>query len=633
MRHWNVLAIGAVCLAAGGLGVADELDDLVRQVRPKARFAEYTPRFRVERRTFTFHHVTGPKQEAWAVIRDGEKYVAIWRSAFHLLALTPDAAKTTLNMPTGRYHLDNYLGPMLYTGQFLKPVRMHGSIVLTDVTGPKDEWTGGGETITLTRSLQTEGRVARHRFVLSVDPVLGYRIDGHYDVRFEARPEKATFVGPTFTPGCYPPWPKDRVYDRTVHCPAGGGYRGWANNLVCMDRCDSRKSDCTWRDGGFIAFLTRRDGWGSCRTRADGGGAVAMPVCNAHNDFHVRINLPANLPTDETGRRRFQAHHRLCGLPPELSAHVWDRMELIQKNARGVFVSIGEPEGFEDQPMALTEPERGITWTSHPPEIVTDVARTGSRSALLTKSTWPNLPQVSCLPDSKFLLEAYFKVVPWTRQQVAAARAKDDARRAGLKKKGKPLPPPVEWDRIAPEAYLTAHVYEWTPHSRTWLVRQQTTKATGDKPGWQRAVLQFDTPKWDPCVNIVFEVRGCTAYLDDFRLVRIDPAGAPPNLSVHPAAEVELAELGCTRWPTRTHEAKRFRRTPGRTETLYVTAGEAVVDTPAGTVTLQAGHLVVLPEGLQTEWDVRQPLTMHYRAAAPAGTAAGAARQARTKAP
>lgn len=623
MRHLAAALAVLVVQTAAGPARSDEIDDLVRRLQPPARFGGYKPSFRAVQRTFTFHHVKGPETKQWWVIMDGDKYVALHRSGdFNLIALTPDLAGTTLRMPAGRYHLDTQLGPTLCTHQFLAPVKVHGSIYSGAAAGPKDEWIAGDNRLTLARSFETEGRIARHRFVLSVDPVFGYRIDGHYDVRFREAPKQERWVGPTFCPGCYVPWPGQRIYDRTVYCPGAGlgGYRGWANNLLCMDRCDADRKKFCWRDGGFIAHLNPRSGWSVCRTRQDGGGDVSMALCNAHNDFHVWIDVPEDLPKDERGWYRFQGHHRLLALPPELTRHVWDHVELIQQGAKGVFVSIGEVEGFEDQPKPLTEPRRGLTWTSGAPAVVSGEARSGGKSLFLKGSSWPNLPQVSCLPEARYRLEAYFKVLAWTQEEAAAARQKDQDHREKLQKRGQPLPPETDWDHLAPEAYITAHMYEWSPHSRKWLLRQQTTKATAEQKGWQRVVLEFETPKWDPFVNIVFEVRSGKAYMDDFSLMQVkDARAAAPGVKAHPATEEELERLGCAQWPTWTCQPKTFRRHYDRTETCYITEGEAAIDTAVGSVTLEPGHLVVLPKGLECTWQVRKAVKKHYRSEAPPG--------------
>ena len=73
----------------------------------------------------------------------------------------------------------------------------------------------------------------------------------------------------------------------------------------------------------------------------------------------------------------------------------------------------------------------------------------------------------------------------------------------------------------AARAYIKGDFYEWSPHSRKWILEQQTSAATSEKDGWQQVSLEFTTPKWDPFINIVFVVEDGKAYLDDFRLARI----------------------------------------------------------------------------------------------------------------
>lgn len=613
MKHVALFCVAALMVPA--LGHADEVDDLVKQLNPPARFKDYKANFHAEKRTFVFNQVSGPETKEWWVVMDGDKYVALHRSGdFNLFALTPEFAKTKLDMPTGRYHLDNQLGPMLNTNQFLKPVKLHGSIQLTEAGGSIDEWVGGGQSITFVRTMDTAVQKTKHRFVFTVDPVLGYRIDAQYNVRFKEMPTEAYWPSATFCPGCFPAWPKDRLYDRTVHCPPGSGYRGWANNLLCMDRCDGDKVSTAWRDGGFIAYLNPRTGWSVCRTRADGGGDTpSLNVCNAHNDFHVRLPFPKELPKDANGWYEFKPVHRLLALPPELTKHVWDKVELIQKGVKDVFLYLGEPCNFDDQPRELTDPVRGLCWTSGGPSVTTEAARSGKQSLLLKGTSWPNLPEVECDPDSRYRLEAWFKVVPLSDDEKAAAKKKDEEKRAALTKTGKPLPAEIDWAGAKAEAYITAHMFEWTPHANKWLVRQETTRAGGDKADWQHVVLEFDTPRWDPKINIVLEVRNAAkAYLDDFCLAKLDkPAQAVPK--VYPATKTELESLKCESWPTWSSQAKTIKAAYNKTEVCYVTEGEVIIRHALGAVTVEAGHMLILPKGLDCTWQVVKPVKKHYK--------------------
>jgi hypothetical protein len=53
----------------------------------------------------------------------------------------------------------------------------------------------------------------------------------------------------------------------------------------------------------------------------------------------------------------------------------------------------------------------------------------------------------------------------------------------------------------------------------------KTNTVTEAKAGWQKVSLEFTTPKWDPFLNVVFEVRDCKVYLDDFSLTRVQRGG------------------------------------------------------------------------------------------------------------
>jgi hypothetical protein len=471
-------------------GRADEIDDLAAQIKPEPRFKDYQPNFRAETRRFTFHQARGQVEEPeWRLIRDGEKYVALVRSGdILLLARTPDAASADLAMPTGRYHLDTLQGPSLPTWQFIQQEKDY--VVYGE--GGTDTFEGGGRSITLVRRQSADDREVHHRFVLTVDPVFGYRIDGHYHAALRELPQgkQRVFGSGTFCPGCYTPWAETAVFDRTVYTPAHAtGCVGYANNLLAMDRCDGNRARFTWRDKGFIAYLDPRSGWSVVRTRDDGLGVPTMSLCNAHNDFHISIPIPEDLTPEADGRYHVRAHHRLMALPPELTRHLWDHMTMQDVGKDGVFVRVGRVEDFEDQPISLALPTRGLTWTSGGPRIATDQARSGAKSLLLTGTSWPNLPQVSLKPQTTYVLEAWFKVE----------------------------------GQSGTRAYIKGDYYEWSPHQREWLLQQQTSDVKAGE-GWKRAALQFTTPEWDPFINIVFVLEGeGKAYMDDFRLAPVEP--------------------------------------------------------------------------------------------------------------
>lgn len=510
------------------LVAGDEIDKLESRVKPERRFESYQAKWHVETRTFSFRHYNRTvTKDYFQVVMDGKKVVAVLRSGdIMLVGKTPDLADTKVNMPVERLHLDNLPGPSLPTYQFIKKVQTHGSIYkdLGDKALPSDHWEVGEGHLTYVRKQTLPDYEVEARFTFTVDPVYGYRLDAVRDVYFNKKPEKGKVKmnGGSFCPGCYVPWEHASLYDRTAWTPAKGGIEGWANNLVTMDRCDSNKKDFVWRDGGFIAYLPGRRGWSPCFTRMDGtGDTPRLALCNAHNDFHIKF-IVKDLPRTDDGRWHFRPVHRLVFLPPEMTAEVWDKVDLIQKNARSIIIKIGDVEDFEDQPVSLTEPARGLVWTSGAPDLVKGIAHSGKTSLKIEGRQWPNLPQVSLKPSTRYRLEGWMKVEPWSAERIAAEKAKDARRRQKLREKGRDLPPEIEWDNLQPRAYIRGDFYEWSPYSGKMLEKHTTSVATDKTDKWQHVTWEFTSPDWGPFINISFHADQCTAYLDDFALREID---------------------------------------------------------------------------------------------------------------
>lgn len=81
----------------------------------------------------------------------------------------------------------------------------------------------------------------------------------------------------------------------------------------------------------------------------------------------------------------------------------------------------------------------------------------------------------------------------------------------------------------------------------------------------------------------------------------------------HNPSEEKLKALGVSSWPTWSKEVSKFPLTFEGQETAYVLEGKFIV-TPKGgkPVTIVAGDFVVFPDGLQTQWEVVEPLRKHY---------------------
>lgn len=512
--------------ASERLVVGDDFDRLAAEVAAPERFADHRPAWRVERRTFSFQHYDKTVTKRFAVVLDGDREVAVLRSGdFIVCAQTPADADRTFRMPTERLHLDNLPGPLVLTWPWFKDFRYHGAIYWDDGDGRGDgrRWEVSDRHLALVQRRQTDAFEVAARWVFTVDPVFGYRLDVQHDLSFpEPVAEGAHKLHiATFTPGCYVPWAEASWFDRTVYTPPGGGLRGWANNLLAIDRSDSGK-DFAWRDGGFIGYLPAPGGWGWLFTRQDRSGpTVKLSICNAHNDFHSTIPIP-ELTLGNDGRARHRWTRRLLAVPPEIGQHLWDTVDLNQRGHTTLIIAIGATEDFEAQPKSVAEPHRGLVWTARHPEIVSGDARSGEQSIRIAGRSWPNLPQVSLVPGRDYRLEGWFKIEPWSEEQrqAAVAKAQRNHQRAveWARAKGKPVPSAPDLTG-PPEAYIRGDYYQWSPHSDPMVVEQTTTRATRTDGAWEHVVLDFTVPDWGPFINISFHADRCTALLDDFTLI------------------------------------------------------------------------------------------------------------------
>lgn len=524
--------IAVACLmSAGAVHALDELDTLAQDLRPPARFADHRPRFEISEQSFTFNQVKGPETATWRVVRDAGRVVAlITTGGIHLLGNRPDACPEQLRVPTGRWHIDTFLGAIIPTGSFIP-----GAAWREADPGYRDELTGAGTgTLTLVRRYAGERPEKRRRkgqpeetftqrnrttntFVLRLDPVHGYTVDATYDTALSHPPASHQFAN-LMCQGTYALWPGQQTSQRTVITRVGvPGFQGYAHNMLAFDRCD--EGDVRIRDGGFGAYLDRTSGWSWAMTLA--GGDARMVICNAHADIDFVVPWPTDRP-DADGLHRLVVRHSLIALPPELTAHLWERMELRFADQQMVVLRIGAVEDFEGQPFGVGEAVPGLVHTTGM-ELSRAHARSGGQSLVVRGTVWPNIPQIALEPSSRYRLEGWFRLADWTPEEREAARERHAQERQRRLAKGEEAP---EWSEPGhAEAWLSGNLYEWSPHSNRWLVEQRTTVATGSTAEWQRVRLEFETPLHDPFIDIRLHCAHGTAWLDDFALIRLGDAG------------------------------------------------------------------------------------------------------------
>ncbi len=504
----------------------DEIDDLLAAVNPPARFAGHVPRFRVETMEHTALHASGPRTDSFYVIKDGDRIVAtVHRGSgvINVLDFDPTTAPKQLDLPPHRTTLESSVGTKLRTDAFIpgaagsdpgtyRFVKGDGMLVLVR------RWKGRGTFNKWT--YKSSGPVdveADNVFVFRCDPLLGYVVEGTYDSATSAPPKTFQWFSAATGDMC-DVWAAPDAVSRTVITPAyKPGYEGYGLNFAAIDICDNDAEVLTCRDRGFGGYL-RENGWSPVTTIV--GGKARLVVCNAHADLDFVVPWPADAPRDEAGRSHCRVQTRVCALPPEATRCVWDNMSMRFEGANRVMMRIGRVEDFEDQPLPLTCGVRGLTSTGGKPNVSTEYAHSGSKSVVLTGTFWPNLPQVPLVGGQKYRLQAWVKVVPWTREERAGAERKQRERIERARQRGRTMEDFQGFGE--PSFHITGHLYVSSPHHRKWEVEQQTNVAKPTGETWQKVSLEFTAPDWGPFINIVFHANACSAYMDDFSLTPIE---------------------------------------------------------------------------------------------------------------
>jgi hypothetical protein len=71
------------------------VSELVKRLKPPARFEGYVPEFSVEKRKFSLEYHMGSRESDFYFVKDGSKYVAVvptGSGTIHLLSSNPDTA-------------------------------------------------------------------------------------------------------------------------------------------------------------------------------------------------------------------------------------------------------------------------------------------------------------------------------------------------------------------------------------------------------------------------------------------------------------------------------------------------------------------------------------------------------------
>ncbi len=535
------LMLTMAVLAAGALAPADEVDELVRKLQPPARFEDHPPDWSVKKEQVTFEFMDGPKTWDFWFIRDGEGVVAIMpTTGFHggtvyVQNFRPGQAPKEVPFPTERWHIDTAVGAEIRTNNFIPS--KYGE------TDESYDWKVGEKTLTLTRRYKgetafkrwahnTRGKKvkvdARNTIVFKVDPQRGYVVEATYDIWTDKPPKRYEYSSAAIG-GRYQLWPGQATcYRHAVTRKGDGGIVGYA----CNHGVTKQHARESCREGGFVSFLNDKTGWSPTLALVDGGDA-RLVVCGAHTDLDFVLSWPENPKTRDDGlKHNGRVVLRLAALPPKVTKHVWENQEILHKGEHRLMIRLGQLEDFEDQPLELTTRQRGMPWNKNA-EVGEKYAHSGNKSIVFTGRSGHGDPQIALEPSTKYRVEAWMKLVPYTEEQkkaVEQARREkiDRARAEKAKKRGKkprPVPEFVPLERGT--GWISGWTYQWTPHSNKPVERYKSNVVQAPPMGrepseWTKVSFEFTTPKWGPFIQIDFHAKDCTAYLDDFKFAPVE---------------------------------------------------------------------------------------------------------------
>jgi hypothetical protein len=474
----------------------DEVDKLIEKADPPASFAIHTADFSAKQEEFMFDSNEGQIERSLWVIKDRDRYVAIWHqeaSKLYVVAANPARASKEIKIPsaynTGGNTFDGKLGVRVTTFPYC-----YGFIQSADKR--RFNFSGGWGTLTLTDTStwnKEHNTEAVYTLTFRCDPVLGYVVD--IDVEFKTNEEEDGNGNP-FEPELVNLYPNHTFmqkmpdagwrYEYTVYTPPNSDkYVGWINDFSQSDPADGVRL----RNGGFSSFLFDPERQGPALTcTVEEGISLRNATCNLQYDQHHLVSLPKG--RDMNGYFKVGAKFRLVFLPPEITGYIMERVEITDWRSNDAFaIRIGETEDFETNKSPKTaEYAKGYRAL----ELSEEEAHNGDKSfAVDGESRFRIDPQPVLEPNATYMLEAWVKV--------------------------------VKGETIETEAYLLAEPSQWMPKG-TKLEAYQS-KGVKDEDDWKNITLEFKNGPLGSTYRLYVVVKGqCEkTYFDDVSIMMVSP--------------------------------------------------------------------------------------------------------------
>lgn len=522
-------ALAAFVSALPNPVVADEIADIARKLNVRARWRGYRPEFHYTQQTYTFTEPGGTVRKTWRMAMDGPRYIAIVPDDhLQLLGFTVGTAPTRFTMAPGRYVLDTFRGPFVPT-QSLIPRFVRYEPNGSSNISRTDHFRVGGTSMTLVRASIRRTEVIK-KYAIRVHEQLGYMIEGTIEVTFRRPdPKMKVFTTDIACSGAFQPWPDQWVYDKTAFCPTGTkDVLAYANNTAAMESLAAGEP-LTIRDGGFVAYLNAENSWSPCRSFSGIGPDANMTLDPQSNMLHVQIPIPPEKHNDPNGIRQvWKITERLFTLPPEIVTHLRKTTKPALPEGNGLVIRLGQMEDFEDQPLGLDKPVRGLAWSKSQtqPKLLTTRSASGKKCLRIVGKAATNIPVFTVQPDlqrihlrpaTTYRIEAMMKATDLTDEERVAYRVAYDNLTARSKANDED---PPDFEPLYPhaEAYVRANLHDSPSPDARVVARHRTTVAKANDPAWQKVTIEFLTPDYDTYLRVGFVCHSGTAMLDDFSL-------------------------------------------------------------------------------------------------------------------
>ena len=531
--RWALLLRACILAAAATAPAEDEVDELLREVKPPARFADYKPNFSVRKALFKWtafkkaERREMPRAFEQKTIHDGERMIG------YLYEFNPVFAQIRLFSLHPRHVAKINPEDWADATDFRNYARDYGEALTFG--GQYDETNteiqGGGEKITFVRTDICKpdgphGRDSRevNTVSLSVHPQLGYCLDRTREWQVKPlpvdgrsqKPITRTSVGDLWGWGVVNPWPGEGTYTQSFFSHGASYCKGRDGTAWAPDK----KYTYFWENGpsvegirhgyhprvrpnGLVGYLNGREGWGVAMVVV-GSPDIGAAVCPAWGEFHAGgPELPAQPDADGYWRSKFT--HRMVGLPPEIQEYIRQNAKMLFEGSKCLAIR-PDGEDFEEQPLPFNTPYRTMKFDGRGPKLTQERAHSGTQSIVVQGIQREGLanvnlhcehPAVCFDPHHKYHLEC------WVYVEGADTEA----------------------FVIGANELLITDPRTFADEETVGKTRTPSVKKPGE---WRKVTLEFTAAAWGGILSLNFVALGPgKAYFDDFRIVKLPKEAGP----------------------------------------------------------------------------------------------------------